>query len=72
MSMLAGKVAIVGGSSEGIGYGIARRLAGDGADVALVARRAEKLEAAATTIRDETGRNVFTVAADTRDTRLSR
>jgi 3-oxoacyl-[acyl-carrier protein] reductase len=66
MSVLAGKVAIVGGSSEGIGYGIARRLAGDGADVALVARRAEKLEAAAATIRDETGRKVFTVAADIR------
>ena len=66
MSMLAGTVAIVGGSSEGIGSGIARRLAGDGADVALVARRADKLEAAATTIRDETGRNVFTVAADIR------
>jgi 3-oxoacyl-[acyl-carrier protein] reductase len=63
---LAGKVAIVGGSSEGIGYGIARRLAGDGADVALVARRAEKLEAAAKTIRDETGRKIFTVAADIR------
>jgi 3-oxoacyl-[acyl-carrier protein] reductase len=66
MSVLAGKVAIVGGSSEGIGYGIARRLAGDGADVALVARRAEKLEAAAQAIRDETGRNVLTVAADIR------
>lgn len=66
MSTLAGKVAIVGGSSEGIGYGIARRLAADGADVALVARRAEKLEAAASAIRDETGRNVFTVAADIR------
>jgi 3-oxoacyl-[acyl-carrier protein] reductase len=63
---LAGKVAIVGGSSEGIGYGIARRLAGDGADIALVARRAEKLEAAAKRIRDETGRKVFIVAADIR------
>ncbi len=66
MSTLAGKVAIIGGSSEGIGYGIARRLAADGADVALVARRAEKLEAAAKTIRAETGRKVFTVAADIR------
>ena len=63
---LQGKVAVVGGSSEGIGYGIARRLAADGADVARVARRAEKLEAAAETIRDETGRKVFTVAADIR------
>lgn len=66
MSGLAGKVAVVGGSSQGIGYAIARRLAGDGADVALVARRAEPLEAAAARIRDETGRRVFTVAADIR------
>ena len=47
MTALHGKVAIVGGSSDGIGYAIARRLAGEGADVALVARRAEPLEAAA-------------------------
>ena len=66
MSALQGKVAIVGGSSGGIGYAIARRLAGDGADVALVARRAEPLEAAAARIRSETGRRVFTVAADIR------
>src|SRR5688572_21634859 len=66
MTALQGKVAIVGGSSDGIGYAIARRLAGDGADVALVARRAEPLEAAAARIRDETGRRAFTVAADIR------
>jgi 3-oxoacyl-[acyl-carrier protein] reductase len=66
MTALAGKVAIVGGSSAGIGYAIARRLAGDGADVALVARRAEPLEAAAARIRNETGRRAFTVAADIR------
>ena len=45
MPGLAGKVAIVGGSSEGIGYGIARRLAAKARDVAMVARRTEKLEA---------------------------
>jgi 3-oxoacyl-[acyl-carrier protein] reductase len=66
MTALAGKVAIVGGSSAGIGYAIARRLAGDGADVALVARRAEPLEAAAERIRNETGRRVVAVAADIR------
>jgi 3-oxoacyl-[acyl-carrier protein] reductase len=63
---LQGKVAIVGGSSDGIGYAIARRLAGDGADVALVARRAERLEKAAERIRGETGRRVFAIAADIR------
>jgi 3-oxoacyl-[acyl-carrier protein] reductase len=66
MSGLAGKVAIVGGSSQGIGYAIARRLAGDGADVALVARRNERLGEAAARIRDETGRRVLAVAADIR------
>jgi 3-oxoacyl-[acyl-carrier protein] reductase len=66
MTALHGKAAIVGGSSAGIGYAIARRLAGDGAEVALVARRAEPLEAAAERIRKETGRRVFTVAADIR------
>src|SRR5258705_1355973 len=66
MTALQGKVAVVGGSSGGIGYAIARRLAGDGVDVALVARRAEPLEAAAARIRDETGRRAFTVAADIR------
>jgi 3-oxoacyl-[acyl-carrier protein] reductase len=66
MSGLAGKVAIVGGSSQGIGYAIARRLAGDGADVALVARRNERLGEAAARIRDETGRQVLAVAADIR------
>jgi 3-oxoacyl-[acyl-carrier protein] reductase len=36
---LDGKVAIVGGASQGIGYGIARALAREGAAVAITARR---------------------------------
>ena len=35
---LKGKVAIVGGASQGIGYGIARMLAAEGATVAITAR----------------------------------
>ena len=66
MTALHGKAAILGQVPSGIGYAIARRLAGDGAEVALVARRAEPLEAAAERIRKETGRRVFTVAADIR------
>ena len=36
---LQGKVAIVGGASMGIGYGIARTLAAEGVKVAMTARR---------------------------------
>lgn len=43
---LAGKVAIVTGSSRGIGRGIAVRLVEEGADVVLCARGGEALEAA--------------------------
>ncbi len=63
---LSGKVAIVGGSSEGIGYGIARLLAAEGASVAMVARRAEPLEAAAARIATETGARTFAIPADIR------
>ena len=44
---LKGKVAIVGGSSQGIGFAIARTLAAEGASVTLTARRAQDLEQAA-------------------------
>lgn len=63
---LKGKVAVVGGSSEGIGYGIARLLAGEGASVALVARRAEPLKAAAERIAAETGAQTLAISADIR------
>jgi 3-oxoacyl-[acyl-carrier protein] reductase len=47
---LAGKVAIVTGSSRGIGRGIATRLAEEGADVVLCARGEEHLDAAVRSI----------------------
>src|SRR5574342_615958 len=52
---LAGRVAIVGGASQGIGLGIARRLALEGARVAMLARREAILVKAAEDIRAETG-----------------
>ena len=44
---LTGKVAIVGGGSDGLGYAMADRLLAEGAHVAFFARRAEKVAAAA-------------------------
>jgi 3-oxoacyl-[acyl-carrier protein] reductase len=63
---LEGQVAIVGGASKGIGYGIAQTLAGEGAKLVITARRANELDAAAKTIADETGAEVLPIAADCR------
>jgi 3-oxoacyl-[acyl-carrier protein] reductase len=63
---LKGKAAIVGGASQGIGYGIARALAGEGARVAITARREAPLSHAADSIRAETGSGVLPIPADCR------
>jgi NAD(P)-dependent dehydrogenase (short-subunit alcohol dehydrogenase family) len=62
---LAGKNAIVTGGSRGIGKAIARELALEGVRVAIVAREATALDAAAAEIATETGSQVVTIAADT-------
>ena len=48
-------VALVTGASSGIGEAIARSLSAEGAAVALVARRRERLEALAKSITEDGG-----------------
>ncbi|WP_329136876.1 SDR family oxidoreductase [Streptomyces sp. NBC_01476] len=64
---LTGKRAVVTGGSQGIGFAVGRVLAAEGADVALVARGADRLAEAAGRIAAESGRRVIAVPADTGD-----
>jgi len=61
---LAGKTALVAASSKGLGYGIARALAGEGARVAMCARNAEEVNAAAARLAQETGVSTHATACD--------
>ncbi|MQA94184.1 MAG: SDR family NAD(P)-dependent oxidoreductase [Streptosporangiales bacterium] len=63
---LDGKVAIVTGASSGLGVAFARGLAEAGADVAIGARRADRLADTAELVRKE-GRRCLTVATDVAD-----
>jgi 3-oxoacyl-[acyl-carrier protein] reductase len=61
---LAGKVALVGASSRGLGRAIAEELAAEGARVVICARGEEALRATAAEIRSEQRGDVLDVVAD--------
>jgi 3-oxoacyl-[acyl-carrier protein] reductase len=62
---LTGKVAIVGGGSDGLGYAIVDRLLSEGASVTFFARRLEKVTVAAKRLADKHGDGrILALAAD--------
>jgi NAD(P)-dependent dehydrogenase (short-subunit alcohol dehydrogenase family) len=64
--LLEGKTAFVAGASSGINLQIARRLAMAGAKVTIISRSADKIEAAAASVR-ESGGACIGIAQDVRD-----
>src|SRR5262245_49839706 len=62
---LKNKVAMVGGASKGLGYAVARALAGDGARLAIASRDEAAINRAAAMLAQDTGStDVLAVAAD--------
>ena len=56
---LKDKVALVAGASKGLGYAVARALAGEGARVSISSRDEAAIKAAAARIERETGNKVL-------------
>lgn len=63
---LKGKVALVAASSKGLGYGVAKALAAEGAKVSLCSRSADAVSAAANTLSDDYGAETLASACDVR------
>ena len=66
MNILEGKVALVTGGAQGIGRGIALRLAADGADIAIVDLKEDKMSEVAKEVED-LGRKATIFKADVGD-----
>src|SRR5882724_4025244 len=64
---LSGRVAIVAAASQGLGRAVAEELAREGAQVAICARTAGRLEETAAYIQKATGREVLHRALDVTD-----
>jgi 3-oxoacyl-[acyl-carrier protein] reductase len=61
---IEGRVALVGGSSRGLGRAVADALAAEGCDLVLCAREPESLERARAEVAAASGRRIEAVAAD--------
>src|SRR4051794_23027418 len=61
---LAGKVAIVGAASKGLGRAVALGLAREGAQLTIFSRNEDSIRAAADEIRAQTGAEIEALAAD--------
>lgn len=62
-----GRRALVGGASSGLGRAVAERLAAEGCDVAVSARRADVLETVASELRERHGVRAVALPADLAD-----
>src|SRR5256885_13300174 len=67
MNRIKGKLILITGASSGIGEACARRFAGEGASLALWARRRERLEQLAAELHQQHGTAVRLAQVDVRD-----
>ncbi len=67
MKKLENKVAIITGGGKGIGYGLARAFAREGANIVITGRTEGRLQNAKQALEEEFGIKVLTVAADGAD-----
>jgi 3-oxoacyl-[acyl-carrier protein] reductase len=61
---IIGKIAMVAAASQGLGFAIAKALAGEGARVSIAARKEETIFAAAARIAEQTGASVMPWVVD--------